>query len=73
MDYELFEKVTQNNNGKITGVNINTLPEYQNDFKKLRREFNNFSKEICPENLLMKKPKEQWQNSGNYSKYYWNQ
>lgn len=73
MNYKLFEKVTQNNNGKIVGLNINSLPQYQNDFKKLRQEFNELSELICPDTLETINVTNKWQNSGNFSKYFWNQ
>ncbi|TLP36224.1 McrB family protein [Arcobacter arenosus] len=73
MNFELFEKVTENNNGNIIGLNINSKPEYQEDFKNLLRDFNKFTELVCPENLSPIGLDNRWQNSGNYKKYFWNQ
>lgn len=73
MNYKLFEKVIENINGNIIGVNINSKPEYQEDFKELLKDFNNFTKLICPDNLETINISNRWQNSGNYKKYFWNQ
>jgi len=44
-----------------------------NGYKKLRKEFNEFTKRIIPGNWKLYKVDDNWQNSGYYKQYFWNQ
>jgi len=47
----IFSQITRvNDGGKTVGIKVNDKPEYKDEIKVLRREFNNFTKDICPEN-----------------------
>jgi len=74
MNYqEIFKKITKNDNGKIKGIAIKQLEEYKNIARDMRETFNNFTYQICPDNWELYKVDKNWQSSGYYKPYFWNQ
>jgi len=80
LDSSLFERVTKNVNGKISGLKHTEHPEHIDEIKASVREFNDFvSKVILSFNsssgnykLKTKGVNKNWQNSGYYNPYFWN-
>ena len=79
MDYKaIFQNVTRTReDGKIVGIPADRKPKYKSEMKKLRIEFNKFTKDICPINWSLYKVDENWQMptklGSTYKPYFWNQ
>jgi 5-methylcytosine-specific restriction protein B len=71
MDIKLFKEVTKIENDEVKGIRISSLPEYRNDMKKLKKDYNNFIKKLSLEELTTDILDDKWQNSGYYKKYFW--
>lgn len=75
---EMFQNIIRKNEqGKMIGIPVNDKPEYEEKVKALRREFNNFTNNICLENWELYKVGEYWQMGtplgSTYKPYFWNQ
>ncbi|MDY0321894.1 MAG: AAA family ATPase [Arcobacteraceae bacterium] len=77
MNFTLFRNITkQESDGTIRGLKINEEPQNQftDDTKKLRIDFNNFTKKILQDNSWqIHNVDNTWQHSGYYKQYFWNQ
>ena len=79
MDYKaIFQNVTRTReDGKIVGIPADRKPKYKSEMKKLRIEFNKFTKDICPSDWSLYKVDENWQMptklGSTYKPYFWNQ
>ena len=76
INFKLFKDITKKTeDGTVKGLKINEAPQFelQDTIKKLRKEFNEFTKRIIPENWKLYKVDDNWQNSGYYKQYFWNQ
>lgn len=71
MNVELFKKVTKIENDEVKGIKISILPHYEEDMKKLKKEFNNLAKSLIIEDLRIDTLDDKWQSSGYYKKYFW--
>lgn len=78
MNYKIFRDITRiKEDGKVVGIPVNEKPDYKERIQSLRREFNKFTKEICPENWQLYKVGKYWQMGtplgSTYKPYFWNQ
>ena len=71
MNVELFKKVTKIENDEVKGIKISILPHYEEDMRKLKKEFNNLAKSLIIEDLRIDTLDDKWQSSGYYKKYFW--
>ena len=69
---EFFIKVTNNNNGRITGIRTRELPDQEENARNIVKKFNKFTKKICPNHIALGNISNHWQSSGYYKPYFFN-